>query len=70
MPVTNLGVGGEGRVRDDALGEGGVLLEAEASLEQRVADEPDGEVLVLPARSSPRVCRSWIHAQGGLRSWE
>ena len=27
-------------------------------------------LLVLPARSSPRVCRSWIHAQGGLRSWE
>jgi len=27
-------------------------------------------ILVLPARSSPRVCRSWIHAQGGLRSRE
>ena|GEM_PF-5695103 len=40
-----VGLGGEGRVRDDALREGGVLLEAEASLEQRVADEPDGEVL-------------------------
>ena len=40
-----VGLGGEGRVRDDALREGCVLLEAEAPFEKRVADEPDGEVL-------------------------
>ena len=41
------GVGGRGEldVGDDALGERGVLLEAEAAIEAEVADEPDGEVL-------------------------
>ena len=40
-----IGLGEQRGVDDDALGEGGVLLEAQAASEERMADEPDGEVL-------------------------
>jgi hypothetical protein len=38
-----IGLGEQRGIDDDALGEGGVLLEAQAAGEERMADEPDGE---------------------------
>ena len=40
-----VGLGEQRGVDDDTLGEGGVLLEAQAAGEERIADEPDGKVL-------------------------
>ena len=40
-----VGLGGEPGVGDDALGEGGVLLQTKTTIEARVTDEPDGEVI-------------------------
>jgi hypothetical protein len=40
-----VGLGGELGIGDDPLGEGGVLLQTEAAVETRMADEPDGEVI-------------------------